>query len=57
MMAQNCGKPDDYFMKIADKKKHADWFLDTKEAKKCNLVNHLRIPKMMIEVDVNITFE
>jgi len=57
MMAQNCGKPDDYFMKIADKKKHADWFLDTKEAKKRNLINHLRIPKMMINVDVNIAFE
>ena len=26
MMAQNCGKKDDYFMKIVDKKKHADWF-------------------------------
>ena len=57
MMAQNCGKADDYFMKIVDKKKHADWFLDTKEAKKHNLVNHLRVPKMAINVDVNITFE
>ena len=57
MMAQNCGKADDYFMKIVDKKKHADWFLGTKEAKKYNLINHLRIPKMMINVDVNITFE
>ena len=34
MMAQNCGKADDYFMKIVDKKKHADWFLDAEEAKK-----------------------
>ena len=57
MMAQNCGKADDYFMKIVDKKKHADWFLDAKEAKKHNLVNHLRMPKMAVSVDVNITFE
>ena len=57
MMARNCGKPDDYFLKIADKKKHADWFLDAKEAKKHNLVNHLRVPKMTIEVGVNMEFE
>ena len=57
MMARNCGKPDDYFLKIADKKKHADWFLGAKEAKKHNLVNHLRVPKMTIEVGVNMEFE
>jgi len=57
MMAQNCGKADDYFLKIADEKKHADWFLGAKEAKKHNIVNHLRVPKMSISVDVNMTFE
>ena len=57
MMARNCGKADDYFLKIVDKKKHADWFLDAKEAKKHNLVNHLRVPKMTVSVDVNIEFE
>ena len=40
MMARNCGKKDDYFMKIVDKKKHADWFLDSEEAKKHGMVNH-----------------
>lgn len=57
MMAQNCGKADDYFMKIVDKKKHADWFLDAKEAKKHGLANHLRVPKLGITVDVNIELE
>ena len=57
MMARNCGKADDYFLKIVDKKKHADWFLDAKEAKKHNLVNHLRVPKMKIDVDVKMEFE
>ena len=56
-MAQNCGKADNYFLKIADKKKHADWFLDAEEAKKHNIVNHLRIPKMEISVDVKTNFE
>ncbi len=57
MMAQNCGKKDDYFMKIVDKKKHADWFLDAKEAKKHGLANHLRVPKLTIEIDVSIELE
>jgi len=56
MMAQNCGKRDDYFMKIVDKKKHADWFIDAAEAKKHNLANHLRLPTMNINVDVDIDF-
>lgn len=57
MMAQNCGKADDYFMKIVDKKKHADWFIDAKQAKRHGLANHLRVPKFNINVDVSIDFE
>ena len=57
MMAQKCGKKDDYFMKIVDKKKHADWFLDAAESKKHGLANHLRVPKLNISVSVDIDFE
>jgi len=57
MMARNCGKKDDHFMKIVDKKKHADWFLDADEAKKHNLANQLRVPKLHIKVTVDIDFE
>ena len=57
MMAQNCGKKDDYFMKIVDKKKHADWFLDSEEAKKHGMANQLRIPKITIDVSVDIELE
>ena len=57
MMARNCGKKDDYFMKLIDKKKHADWFLDADEAKKHNLANQLRIPTMNINVSVDIEVE
>ena len=57
MMARNCGKKDDHFMKIVDKKKHADWFLDATEAKKHNMANHLRVPKINIKVSVDIDFE
>ncbi len=57
MMAQNCGKKDDYFLKLVDKKKHADWFLDAKECVKHNLANHIRVPKISVNVDVTIDFE
>ena len=57
MMAQNCGKKDDYFLKIVDKKKHADWFLTAKECAKHNLANHIRVPKISVNVDVTIDFE
>ena len=57
MMARNCGKKDDYFLKIADKKKLADWFIDSQEAKKHNLANQLRVPKIKVAVDVTIDME
>ena len=57
MMARNCGKKDDYFKKKVFNKKHADWFMDAEEAKKHGLVNHLRVPKMNVKVDVDIDFE
>jgi len=57
MMARNCGKKDDYFKKKVFTKKHADWFMDAAEAKKHGIVNHVRVPKINIKVDVEIDFE
>ena len=57
MMARNCGKKDDYFKKKVFNKKHADWFMDAQEAKKHGLVNHLRVPKLSIKIDVDIDFD
>jgi|TARA_R110000796_G_scaffold51304_6_gene120936 ATP-dependent Clp protease, protease subunit len=57
MMARNCGKKDDYFKKKVFNKKHADWFMEPTEAKRHGLVNHLRVPKLTIKVDVDIDFE
>jgi ATP-dependent Clp protease protease subunit len=57
MMARNCGKKDDYFLKLVHKKSHADWFLDANESKKHGMANQLRIPKINIAVSVDIDFE
>jgi len=57
MMARNCGKKDDYFLKVVHSKGHADWFLDAKECLKHKLANQLRVPKFNINVSVDIDFE
>jgi ATP-dependent Clp protease protease subunit len=54
MMAQNCGKRKDYFLKKVHKRGHADWFLDAKSAKKHNLANFTVVPKLNVDVTVNI---
>ena len=54
MMARNCGKPDDYFTKIIHDKGHSDWFLEAEEAKEHKLIDHIRIPEMIIKVSVDI---
>ena len=56
-MARNCGKKDDYFLKLVHKKGHADWYLNAEDAKKHGLANHLRVPKFHIDISVDIGFE
>jgi ATP-dependent Clp protease protease subunit len=56
MMANNCGKDSEYFLKIVHEKSHADWYLDAEEAKKHNVANHLRVPKMKLKFNVDATF-
>lgn len=57
MMARNCGKKDDYFLKLVHKKGHADWFLNADEAKKHGMANQIRVPKLNIKVSVDLDFE
>ena len=57
MMARNCGKPDDYFVKLIHDKGHADWFLDAEEAKEHNIVQQLRVPNLQGTVTVNIELD
>jgi len=57
MMSRNCGHADDYFSKIIHEKGHADWFLDAKETLKHQIVNHLKIPVLNIDVKVSIGLE
>lgn len=58
MMAQNVGKPEDYFLKLVhDHRGHADWYLDSAECRGHNLANHLRIPSFKVKISTDISFE
>ena len=57
MMAKNCGHHRDYFLDIIHEKGHADWFLEADEAKKHNLANQFRVPKIDVKIAVDINFE
>ena len=57
MMAENCGHHKDYFLDIVHERGHADWFLEADEVKKHNLANHLRVPQMKINVEVEFDFK
>ena len=54
MMDKNCDKPDGFFIKKLKEKDRADWYLTAKKAKKVNLINHLRVPTLTVDVDVKI---
>jgi ATP-dependent Clp endopeptidase proteolytic subunit ClpP len=57
MMARNCGKPSDYFLKMVHERGHADWYLDANDAKGHNLANELRIPTLTCKIDLNYTLD
>ncbi len=57
MMAKNCGKRSDYFLKHIHERGHADWFLDADECLQHNLATELRVPKFVFSVDVDFSFE
>jgi len=54
MMDKNCNQPEGFFMKKLKKKDRADWYLTAKKCKKHNIINHLRMPTMKINVSCDI---
>lgn len=56
IMSNNTGHEDDYYWNIIHEKSHADWYLTAQEAKKHNLINHIKFPRFDVNVDVEIKF-
>ena len=57
MMAKNCDRPEDYFIDLIHDKGHADWFLESEEALKHGIVDHIKIPELKININVDIFLE
>jgi len=57
-MAKNCGhRNENYFIKLIEKKKHVDWYLTAKEAKKHSIVDHIGVPEFIVDVSVDMEFK
>ena len=57
LMAKNCKQNVNYFLDLIHEKSHAEWYLDATEAKKHNMVNHIRVPSMTVKVGLDITLD
>jgi len=56
LMAKNCGQQKNFFLEEIHKRAHAEWYLTPTQAKKLNLVNHIKVPSFKIDVRVETEF-
>lgn len=54
ILADNCKKPRDYFTKEVKRRGRADWFVTPNKAKKMGIADHIGLPKLQIDVNVEI---
>jgi len=53
MMEKNCGlKKGELLNKLRKDYNSADWFLTPQQAKKLNIINHIKVPKLITKVSV-----
>jgi len=57
MMARNCGHDDEFFIKEVHERGRADWYLTATDAKKYKIANHLRLPTLNVNVNVDFSFQ
>jgi len=55
-MAKRIGHPPNFILEMLDAKKHAEWYLSAREAKKHNIANELRIPEFNVQIKVEMEF-
>jgi ATP-dependent protease ClpP protease subunit len=57
MMAKNCGKKFDFFLKLVHSRNHADCYMSADEAKKLGICTDIGIPRMSIDISVSYNLE
>jgi ATP-dependent protease ClpP protease subunit len=53
ILAQNAGKPKSFFKNLIKKNNNADFFLSAEQCKDYGLVDHVGIPRLVMDVKVN----
>ncbi len=56
LMAKNCRQNPNYFLDIIHDKSHAEWYLTPQEAKKHNIINHIKVPEFRTKISVATVF-
>lgn len=57
LMAENCKKKNDFFLKLVHKRNHADCYITANEAKKLNICTDIGIPTLKVDVTVKYSLE
>lgn len=53
ILAKNAGKPKTFFKNLVRKKNNADFFLSAEECKNFGLIDHVGIPEIKMDVQIN----
>ena len=56
MVAKHIGLPENYFLDLLHKHNHAEIYMDSKTAKRHKICNHVGVPELITEVNVNTSF-
>lgn len=56
MVARHIGFPDNHFLELLHKQNHAEIFMDAKTARKHKICNHIGVPELITEVNVDYKF-
>ena len=57
LLAEQCHKPKNYFLNILNKKGHLDLYMTPQSAKKMNIVNHIKLPTIKIQIKTEMVLE
>lgn len=55
--SKHLGHEANYISEMIKENRHADWFINAKQAKKHNIANHLKIPSFKVEINLSVAFE
>ena len=54
--SKHLGHDPSYLGKLIKEHHHVDWFLNSQEAKKHKIANHLKLPNFNIEIELKVSF-